>query len=288
MSGAVTVQQGLAGATQRLTEAGVPGAARDARLLIADALGIAADRVTLALRDEMTDAQRQTYEAHVARRAAREPVSHILGKRAFFGSEFKVTDAVLDPRPETEILVIEALKEPFAQVLDLGTGSGAILLSLLRENPLAKGLGVDLSPDALEIATENAAQLGLSKRARFQQARWCGGLSGSFDLIVSNPPYIAQSDMQGLSPELSYEPRMALTDEADGLSAYREITRQAPAFLRPGGRLIVEIGPAQGAEVAQFFLDAGLKGVRVLPDLDGRDRIVLGRVPMGRSQAVRS
>lgn len=274
-----TVQSALIAGTKRLSEAGIDGAPRDARLLMAHVLEIAPDRIALVQPEALTAAQAAAFEAVIARRMSREPVSHILGCRAFYGRSFEVTKDVLDPRPETETLIAEALSQPFQSVLDLGVGSGAILLTLLSEQPLTKGLGTDISEAALAVARRNAAVLNLTARARFQQADWWEGIDGQFDLIISNPPYIAADEMSALAPELKHEPRMALTDEADGLTAYRIIAAQARAFLRPRGRVMVEIGPTQGAAVADLFLAQGLKAVRVIPDLDGRDRVVRAQLP---------
>lgn len=274
-----SVSMALRAGTQRLTQAGISGAPRDARVLMAHVLEIGIDRLTLVGSDPISPEQDQGFQACLDRRIAREPVSHIVGQRMFYGREFTVSGDVLDPRPETETLIVEALRRPFASVLDLGTGSGAILLTLLAENPLAKGLGTDLSNAALLVAEDNAARLNLAKSARFALSDWFDKIEGRFDLIVSNPPYIAHDEMAGLAPELSYEPRMALTDEADGLTAYRAIARGVLGHLAPRGRLLVEIGPTQGAAVADLFMSAGLKGVRVLQDLDGRDRVVYGQKP---------
>lgn len=274
-----TVQTALIKGTKRLAEAGIEGGARDARLLMAHVLGLAPSRLTLVMPDAISEADEAAFDAAIARRVNREPVSHILGHREFYGRSFKVSSDVLDPRPETEILIAEALARPFNSVLDLGTGSGAILLTLLAEQILAKGLGTDLSEPALKVARENADALGLTGRARFQQANWWDGIDGEFELIVSNPPYIALSEMPSLAPELAHEPRMALTDEADGLTAYRAIARGARTHLAPRGRLIAEIGPTQGAAVSELFLAQGLKGVRVIADLDGRDRVVRAQAP---------
>lgn len=279
MTAPSTVQAALIKGTKRLAEAGIEGGARDARLLMAHVLGLAPSRLTLVMPDAISEADVAAFAVAIDRRVNREPVSHILGHREFYGRSFKVSADVLDPRPETEILIAEALARPFNSVLDLGTGSGAILLTLLAEQILAKGLGTDLSEPALKVARENADALGLTGRARFQQANWWDGIDGEFELIVSNPPYIALSEMPSLAPELAHEPRMALTDEADGLMAYRAIARGARAHLAPRGRLIVEIGPTQGAAVSELFLAQGLKGVRVIADLDGRDRVVRAQAP---------
>jgi release factor glutamine methyltransferase len=205
-----------------------------------------------------------------------------VGARAFWGREFRVTRDVLDPRPETETLVALALAEPFARVLDLGTGSGCILVTLLAERPGARGVGTDISPEALLIAGENAARHGVEERVVLTPSDWFADIGGRYDLIVSNPPYIAEGEMAGLAPEVrDFEPRGALTDEGDGLGAYRVLAAGAPGHLAPGGRLLVEIGPTQGAAVSRLFAEAGLERVAVHPDLDGRDRVVAARRPEG-------
>lgn len=273
-------QPALRAAAARLSAAGVPDAMRDARLLLAHALGLAADRLTLHIGDVPAPEAEARFEALVEARAARAPLSHLTGQRLFWGRPFRVTPDVLDPRPETESLVALALAEPFAQVLDLGTGTGAILLSLLAERPGAKGLGADLSPAALAVAQDNAQALGLTARAGFVLSDWWAQVQGRFDLIVSNPPYIALAEMPALSPEVrDHEPHLALTDGGDGLAAYRAIAAQASAHLVPGGRLIVEIGATQGPEVAAILARSGLADVTIHPDLDGRDRLVAARAP---------
>ena len=274
MTGAEALRQAVA----QLKEAGIDDPARDARRLLAHALDIAPGRVTLVLPDPLTEAQQDRFADFIGRRVAREPVSHLTGRRNFYGREFLVTRDVLDPRPETETLIEQALAQNFSTILDLGIGSGCILLTLLAERPKAAGLGTDLSDAALEVARGNATQLGLRDRADFKQGAWFDAVpdKARFDLIVSNPPYIARDDMAGLAPELSFEPRMALTDDHDGLDAYRAIAEGAPRHLTPGGHLMVEIGPTQGPAVTELFLAAGLENLSVHPDLDGRDRVVSG------------
>lgn len=271
----------LGAVTARLAAAGVADPARDARLLVAHAAGIPAGRLTLHLDDPLPSAAR--LDELAAARAARRPMAQILGYRDFWKHRFIVTPDVLDPRPETETLVAAALSEPFARVLDLGTGTGAILLSLLAERPAATGLGTDLSPAALDVARRNAAALGLSGRATLLPSDWFTAVTGRFDLIVSNPPYIAAAELPALEPEVrDHEPRMALTplDDpgGDGLAAYRAIIAGAPEYLAPGGRMLLEIGPTQGAAVAALAADAGLRDVAVLRDFDGRDRVVAARI----------
>ena len=262
-------------ATRQLEGAGIRGAATDARRLLAHVMEVPPERLYLSIHSELPEERHKQFLKCLAAREARQPVAQIIGHRAFWKHDFRVTRATLDPRPETELLVEVALEAPFERVLDLGTGTGCILLSLLRERAEATGLGVDLSPAALEVAAENAAALGVAARAEFAVSDWFSGVAGLFDLIVSNPPYISAAEMAGLSPEvLEWEPHLALTPGGDGLDAYRAIAAGAPTHLRPGGRLLVEIGPAQGADVAGLFAAAGLAEIRILPDFDGRDRVV--------------
>ncbi len=280
MIAALTAAKAMAAATARLRAAGVDDPARDARVLLAHAARIEASRVTLIAPEELSPDIAERYEQLVSLRAIRVPVSHLLGEREFYGRNFRVSREVLDPRPETETLIEAALSEPFDHVLDLGVGSGCILVTLLAERASATGLGADLSEAACLQASANAVQHSVQDRAEILRSDWFERIEGQFDLIVSNPPYIALSEMQDLSPEVrEHEPRMALTDEGDGLDAYRRIAAGAPDFLMAGGRLLVEIGPTQAKDVSALFDAAGLSDIRVIPDLDGRDRVVLGRIP---------
>lgn len=269
-------------ATRQMTAAGVPDAGRDARRLLAHVLKVPAGRLTLFLPEDVAADLEGAFNVLVERRCERVPVSHLIGRRMFYGREFLVTPEVLDPRPETETLIEAALAGPFERVLDLGTGSGCILLTLLAERDGCVGLGVDLSPEALNVAFWNRNALGLDGRAAFEAGSWYDPLAGQserYDLIVSNPPYIALNEMPDLSPEVrDYEPRLALTDEADGLTAYRLIVAGAPAHLEDGGRILVEIGPTQGAAVSAMMVTSGFTQVSVIPDLDGRDRVVSGKI----------
>ena len=275
-----TGNEALRAAIPRLRDGGIEDAALDARLLLAHALGIAQDRLTLHLPDAISDAQAAAYEAALAARVARQPVAQIIGQRQFWGLTFRVTQDTLDPRPDTEALVAEAVKAPFLNMLDLGTGTGCILLACLKSMPVARGLGVDISPAALDVARGNADARGLGARASFRASDWFSDVPGCYDLIVSNPPYIAADAMPGLAPEVrDWEPHLALTPGGDGLGPYRIIARDAPSRLMPGGRLLVEIGPTQGAAVAALFAAQGLQEIRVLPDMDGRDRVVVAVKP---------
>ena len=278
----------IAAAVPKLSIVGISDPARDARRLLAHALGIEAGRLTLVLPDKVDAAVAARFGALVEQRARRVPVSHLTGQRLFYGRSFHVTEDVLDPRPETEMLVEAALERSFGRVLDLGTGSGAILLTLLAETGQEVfGIGTDLSGQALSVAMQNAARLGLTDRAKFLQGDWYAALradAAPFDLIVSNPPYISAEEMLDLEPEVrDFEPRMALTDEADGLSCYRAIAAGAGRHLKDGGWLMVEVGPRQGASVAQMMMAKGFATVSIRPDLDGRDRVVMGQKPRIRT-----
>ncbi|APG47395.1 peptide chain release factor N(5)-glutamine methyltransferase [Phaeobacter porticola] len=278
MNAPQTAAQAMAAAASRLRAAGVPDPARDARVLLAHAARIEASRVTLIAPEDLAPEIAERYEQLIALRAIRVPVSHLVGEREFYGRRFKVSGDVLDPRPETECLIEAALAEPFARVLDLGLGSGCILVTLLAEMPEATGLGVDLSEAACLQASANAVLHRVEPRAEILQSDWFSQVVGRFDLIVSNPPYIALDEMNGLSDEVrGHEPEMALTDGGDGLGAYRVIAEQLPEHLSPEGRVFVEIGPTQAADVSRFLVDAGLTDIRVIQDLDGRDRVVCAR-----------
>ncbi|QCO56709.1 peptide chain release factor N(5)-glutamine methyltransferase (plasmid) [Pseudorhodobacter turbinis] len=263
---------------ERLTAAGVPDAAQDVAMLLAHVLGVSrADLALMSPQTLLSCAQVAGFEVAISARAARQPLSHITGQRLFWGRSFIVTPDVLDPRPETETLIAAALAHPFASVLDLGTGSGCILLSLLADRTAARGLGVDISAPALAVAARNQARLGVS--ALWAQGSWFDPVQGRFDLIVSNPPYIAVDEMAALSPEVQgWEPHLALTPGGDGLAPYRIISATAPKHLTATGRLVVEIGPSQGAAVAALFRAAGFKRVEILLDLDGRGRVVSGQL----------
>lgn len=269
----------LRDAVQRLRDAGVPGEMRDARLLLAQALDIPIDRLSVEMDHEASEAEQAAFFAMVQRRCQHQPMAQILGRREFYGRSFRVSSDVLDPRPDTELVVDCALEKPFATVLDLGTGSGCILLSLLAECPGSTGVGTDISPAALEMATRNADALGLPGRARLIPSDWYEKVSETFDLIVSNPPYISDKDYAQLEDGVRlWEPQSALTPGGDGLAAYRVLTDGAAAVLAPRGRLIVEIGYDQGAAVQEMFTECGFTDISIRKDLNGKDRVVMGTI----------
>lgn len=263
-----------------LKTAGVDSPVMDARLLVEAAAGVARlDIVTDPQRPVSDDAMARL-AALTARRVAREPLAYILGRKAFWSLNLAVTPAVLTPRPETEAVVEAGLAALGAdapvRVLDLGVGSGAILFAILAERPMAQGIGVDVSDAALAVARANAASLGLGARAQLLSGDWGEGLSGSFDLIVSNPPYIASAEIDGLEPEVRHEPRGALDGGADGLDAYRRIAPDLARLLAPGGRFALEIGQGQGPDVMALLRAAGLEPDGLRPDLAGIGRVVTG------------
>lgn len=280
----MTGAEALGAASRRLAAAGIDGASRDARRLLAWSLGSTTDRLALALPEVLASDAARRFEGATSLRCNRVPVSQITGQRMFYGRIFHLDREVLDPRPETEILIAQALAEVYERVLDLGAGTGCIAITLLAERPDAIGTAIDVSAAARKHTLANAMMHGVSDRLEVLGADWFTPLEGEapitgrFDLIVSNPPYVAAQEMDDLSPEVrDWEPRQALTDEGDGLGAYRAIAAEALNFLVPGGRLLVEIGPSQGAAVSRLFAAAGLEDVAVHPDLDGRDRVVSAR-----------
>lgn len=277
-----TLLQAWQGARSRLEAAGVPGPVIDARVLVEAACGVTRADIVGDPHRELSAAQVERLDAYLERRIRREPVSHILGRKGFWNIMLGVTSDVLTPRPETEVIVDYALRlfpegRPF-RILDLGVGSGAILLAILAERPAARGLGIDVSEEALAVARDNAAHLGLADRIALLRGDWSGSLAGSeFDLVVSNPPYIASPVIETLDPEVrDYEPRIALDGGPDGLDAYRQLAPEILRMLRPGGRFLVEIGYDQKAATEPLFRAAGAMEVETLQDLSTHDRVVTG------------
>ncbi|MEM8657398.1 MAG: peptide chain release factor N(5)-glutamine methyltransferase [Pseudomonadota bacterium] len=271
-----TLRAAYAETLRVLTDAGLPGPERDARDLVAWALGIAPTSVSLEGGRAVDESAAGRLQAAVAQRVQGRPVAQIIGVRAFWGMDFKVTGDVLDPRPETETIVATALEgPPVARILDLGTGSGILAISLLVEWEAATAVAVDLSPAALKIAGENAQTHGVDGRMTLIEGSWFDKVDGQFDLIVSNPPYIAASEFVDLDPGVrNWEPEMALSPGADGLAAYRVISAQASAYLKPGGWLIVECGYQQAQGVKTLFETAGARRIEVLRDMNGHERCI--------------
>lgn len=277
----VSIETALARATERLREAGVETARLDARLLLSAAAGCSVEQIVAWPEREVPDAAAEIFASFVSRRVAREPLAQILGKREFWSLSFATTRDTLTPRPDSET-VIEAVlthrtaRDGALRILDLGTGTGCLLLALLSEYRRATGLGTDLSPAALRIAATNAAALGLADRARFVATRWDDGVEDSFDVIVSNPPYIPVGALAELAPEVRvYEPRLALDGGPDGLSAYRELAPRLHRRLRIGGLGVVEVGAGQAPDVERVFHAADLGVIGRSRDLAGVERCIL-------------
>ena len=265
---------------------GIDAPELDARILISHALGLDHAGLASAANRQISDLTATQIERLAARRMVGEPVARIIGEKEFWSLRLAVTPAVLVPRPETETVVelaLALLKDDGARtavlrIADLATGSGAILLALLSELPHAYGLGTDVDVEALHVARANALRLGLDTRAAFLASDYGAALEGTFDLVVSNPPYVASADIAALAPEVrEHDPRHALDGGPDGLSAYRAIAADAPRLLRPDGHLVVEIGAGQERPVTSLFAAGGLAITATRPDLCGITRAVAAK-----------
>lgn len=267
-------------ATAALKAGAIDSPSIDARLLLEVATGATRTDILNDPYRALTPDQQTTLDGYVQRRLRREPVSRILGKKGFWKIMLNVTPDVLSPRPDTEtILDVVMLAFPphrAFEMIDLGTGSGAILLAILAERAGARGAGTDISSEALAVARENAANLDLDGRSTFIRTEWAAGFADhGFDLVVSNPPYIPSGDIPGLDPEVrDHDPILALDGGPDGLEAYRELAPEIRRILRPEGIFAVEIGWDQGPQVKALFEAAGFEGVIVVKDLGDRDRVV--------------
>ncbi len=278
---------------RRFAAAGLASPDLDARLMVLAATGLSHAALIAAPQTVVAGERLRDLEAMAERRLARQPVSRILGKREFYGREFALSDNTLDPRPDTETLIDHVLgwakatgrSQAPLRVLDLGTGSGILVLTLLAELPLATGIGSDISSGALNQARANAGMLGISERVEWREAGWCRGLDGRFDVIVSNPPYIPSDDLPGLEPEVRLsDPPVALDGGADGLEAYRVIARDVLPLLAEDGLLGLEVGAGQSEDVQNIFCAAGL---RLHPLSGGTHRDLAGRVRVVSFSAAR-
>jgi release factor glutamine methyltransferase len=290
---APTLVQAWTAARDRLKAARVDSPVIDARLLLEAAAGATRTDIITDPYRLLTDEQQAALDGYLARRERREPVSRILGRRGFWKIMVQVTPAVLSPRPDTETIVDLALRafpdeHAAFDVLDIGVGSGAILLAILAERPRARGLGTEVSEEALAVARENAANLDLNGRAAFLRTSWADGLGGdAFDLVVANPPYIPSDHIETLDPEVrEHDPRLALDGGPDGLDAYRALAPEIMRVLKLGGVFAVEIGHDQARAVEPLFQAAGADRVQTVKDLADRDRVVTGvKNPLGSALA---
>jgi len=265
----------LAAATARLKAAGADTPTLDARLLLQAAAGLSREDLILGPDRPLTPEQLARFESFIARRERHEPVSRILGEREFYGRVFRVTPDTLDPRPDTETIIEAALPliPQGGRLLDLGTGTGAIAITLLAERPDARGVATDLSPAALAVAGENARSLGVADRLELREGSWFAPVDGRFDIILSNPPYIPEGDISNLSPDVrNFDPSLALSGGTDGLDPYRIISSGAAAHLAAGGHVLVEIGAGQADDVEAIFAAEGFRPAGRYKDLGGHTR----------------
>ena len=270
----MTLGELLNAATKKLALANIDGGVRDARILLRHVLGEKSG--ALDPEAEVSPEQSGLFTKLIEQRCQHQPVSQILGKREFWGRAFSVSKDTLDPRPESELLIELALERTApSRILDLGTGTGCLLLTLLAEIREATGVGVDISDAALRVAQENADQLGLSNRAAFLQGDWLEPVSEQFDLIICNPPYISEAEMSELQRDVvDWEPHIALSPGGDGLAIYRMLAVSLPQYLSPNGSVILEIGESQAAQVSSLFDATGSFDVEVFKDINGKDRAV--------------
>jgi release factor glutamine methyltransferase len=276
--------EALASVVETFQIAGIENPSREARLSLCAASGVSQVALITAP-DEALGSAARTVREFAMRRAAGEPLSRIVGKREFWGLSLAISPHVLDPRPETETIVEAALsilsdrREDPLRILDLGVGSGALLCALLTEFGSARGVGVDISADAADVARGNLQACGLSLRAEIRVGDWTSGLEGRFDLIVSNPPYIPTADLARLPREVrDFDPWLALDGGIDGLAAYRRILKESRRILAPGGWLLVELGVGQAGVVTAIPNQCGVFDVRTYQDLAGVDRVVAARL----------
>jgi release factor glutamine methyltransferase len=276
----VTIGDALAQATAMLAEAGIDSARLEAELLLARACDDCARALLYAELDRrMTEEQQEAFERNVARRAAREPLAYVLGEWGFRRLTLKTDRRALIPRPETEVVVERALRHlsglEAPDVLDVGTGTGAIALAIVDEHPGARVTAIDVSPEALALARENLNFAGVNGRVRLVEHDLTSGLGDAdFDLVVSNPPYVEPSELEALQPEIrEWEPRIALVAPR----ATEAVARAATDALRPGGWLVLETAATAGERVRRLLEELGYEQVTITPDLAGRDRVVEGR-----------
>ena len=279
--GAANVAAALGSAAAALRAAGIDAPRREARLLMQHALGLRPEALLASDDRPLDDAEAKRLAAFVRRRAGREPLAYVTGVREFWSLEFAVDRSALVPRPETETVVEAVLARsahlpPRPRLLDLGTGSGCLLVALLSELHGATGLGVDISAAAVSLARANAARHGLGGCASFVVADWGAPLAARFDVVVSNPPYVAAEALASLAPEIvSHEPQTALAGGADGYACYRRLAPQIARLLAPAGFAAIEVGAGMADEVASLFAAEGLVEIDRRRDLAGIDRCAL-------------
>ena len=269
----------LANTANKLSESGIEGAARDARILTAYALRIPISELSLKINEQVSGEITSKLEKLILRRIHREPISKILGRREFWGRTFSINENVLDPRGDTETLIDFVIEKPVKSVLELGTGSGAIAITLACEWKEAHVTAVDISEDALLLAKLNAEKFNVQSKIHFLKSDWFETVKGSFDLIISNPPYIGLIERDEISAEvIKYDPEIALFAGIDGLDAYKRIIPNLEKFLKPDGLVVLETGASQGIKVKNMMSAAGFIDAKIVKDLSGKDRLVAAKL----------
>ncbi len=278
----MTVQELLTASQAKLRECGISDHVRDARLLLADCLELRTQNLNLLDDSCISEIKISKFWRMINERCKRKPVSKILGYRSFWGRDFEINENVLDPRGDTETLIKLILDCKFDNMLDLGTGSGAIAITVLAERPNVTCVATDISEYALKTAATNSKRIGVESRLKLLHSNWFDKISAKFDIIVSNPPYISSEEYAQLGPEvLKYDPKISLTLGGDGLEAYREILSQAVNKLSKNGLIFLEIGYTQANAVVQLFREAGFQQIRVHQDLGSRDRVISAKASCG-------
>ena len=269
------VQELLIASQAKLRECGISDPIRDARLLLADCLELRTQNLNLLNDSYISEIKISKFWRMVKERCKRKPVSKILGYRSFWGRDFEINENVLDPRGDTETLIELILDCKFDNMLELGTGSGAIAITVLAECPEVTCVATDISEYALKTASTNSKRHGVESRLKLLHSNWFEKISGSFDVIVSNPPYISSEEYAQLSAEVvKYDPKISLTLGGDGLEAYREILSRALEKLSKNGHIFLEIGYTQANAVKHLFREAGFQQIKVHKDLGSRDRVI--------------
>jgi len=276
----MTVQELLTASQAKLRECGISDHVRDARLLLADCLELRTQNLNLLDDSCISEIKISKFWRMINERCKRKPVSKILGYRSFWGRDFEINENVLDPRGDTETLIELILDCNFENMLELGTGSGAIAITVLAERPEVTCVATDISEFALNTARINSKRHGVESRLKLLYSNWFDKISGSFDIIVSNPPYISSKEYAQLSAEVvKYDPKISLTLGGDGLEAYREILSQALEKLSKNGHIFLEIGYTQANAVGHLFREAGFQQIKVHKDLGSRDRVISAKAP---------
>ena len=269
----------LADIAIKLSKSGIEGAARDARILAAFALEIPISELSLKINEQVSEKIIAELEKLILRRIDREPISKIIGRREFWGRSFSINENVLDPRGDTETLIDFVIEKPVKSVLELGTGSGAIAVTLACEWKEVHVTAIDISEDALSMAKINAEKFNVQKKIHFLKSDWFESVKGSFDLIISNPPYIGLIEQNEISAEvIKYDPEIALFAGSDGLDAYQTIIPNIAKFLNPDGLVVLETGAFQGIQVKNMMITVGFIDAKIVKDLSGKDRLVAAKL----------